>query len=61
MSGILLIEWKHVMIKELTKSRYLPSADVTKSIHTEMATLFFSEFLEENSDDEASEGEPGTK
>ncbi|XP_030746307.1 NACHT domain- and WD repeat-containing protein 1 [Sitophilus oryzae] len=58
MSGKLLIEWKHVMIKELTKSRYLPNAETTKNIHGEMVTLFFSEFLEENSDDEASEGEP---
>lgn len=59
MSGILLIEWRHVMIKELVRTRYLPSTEVAKSIHTEMANLFFSEFLEESSDDEASEGEPG--
>ncbi|XP_066247444.1 protein qui-1 [Euwallacea similis] len=58
MSGIILMEWKHVMIKELIKTRYLPSAEITKSTHTEMANLFFNEFLEENSDDEASEGEP---
>lgn len=47
------------MIKELTKIRYLSSSDVIKSLHTEMATLFFGEFLGDNSDDEASEGEPG--
>lgn len=47
------------MIKELVRTRYLPSTEVAKSIHTEMVNLFFSEFLEESSDDEASEGEPG--
>lgn len=47
------------MIKELVRTRYLPSTEVAKSIHTEMANLFFGEFLEESSDDEASEGEPG--
>ncbi|XP_076262611.1 NACHT domain- and WD repeat-containing protein 1 isoform X1 [Rhynchophorus ferrugineus] len=58
MSGKLLIEWKHTMIKEFMKARYLPNHEVTKTIHSEMVNLFFSEFLEENSDDEASEGEP---
>ncbi|XP_050313345.1 protein qui-1 [Anthonomus grandis grandis] len=58
MSGILLIEWRHVMIKELTRKRYLSGTEISKNIHTELSTLFFNEFLEENSDDEASEGEP---
>ncbi|KAL1493229.1 hypothetical protein ABEB36_011321 [Hypothenemus hampei] len=58
MSGLILIEWRHGMIKKLTKDRYLPSGDATKAVHTEMVNLFFNEFLEENSDDEASEGEP---
>ncbi|CAH0562285.1 unnamed protein product [Brassicogethes aeneus] len=57
MSGKLLIYWKHSMIKDIVYGRYLTNQDSIKNTHTELANLFFNEFLEENSDSEA-EGEP---
>lgn len=57
MSGKLVIEWAHELIKEIAKKRYLHSQEITKTIHAEAANLFFSEFSEsdENSESEAAD------
>ncbi|XP_019876166.2 protein qui-1 [Aethina tumida] len=57
MSGKLLICWKHTATKEVVSTRYLTNPDAIRNTHSELANLFFNEFLEDNSDSEA-EGEP---
>lgn len=57
MSGKLLIEWRHQNIKDFARKRYLTSQEVQKSVHTEIANMFFSEFCDEENSE--SEDEPG--
>lgn len=50
MSGRLLLEWSHHIIKEIAVKRYLSSQEALRNTHAELANLFFSEFCEENSE-----------
>lgn len=51
MSGKVLIEWKHRLCAELSKRRYM-DPDITRSIHTEVANIFFNQ--EQDDSDEIS-------
>lgn len=55
MSGKLVLEWNHALTKEIAKSRYLTSQEHIRTIHNDMANLFFNEFSE--SDENESESE----
>ena len=60
MSGKLLIEWSHVLIKDIVRRRYLHNQETLRNTHTELANLFFFEFCrDESCEDEEEEGEPG--
>lgn len=61
MSGKLLIEWSHVMIKDLVRKRYLNNQENLRNTHAELANLFFFEFCRDDScdEEEEEEGEPG--
>lgn len=59
MSGKLLIEWKRQIIKEIATKRYLSAQELLKYTHAEIATMFFSEFCQEENSE--SEDEPGFK
>lgn len=56
MSGKLVLEWSHPMIKDMAVKRYLSTQESLRNTHGELANLFFSEFCEDNSE---SEDEPG--
>lgn len=58
MSGKLLIEWRRHMVKEIATKRYLSSQELLKNTHADIATMFFSEFCNEEENSE-SEDEPG--
>ncbi|XP_014253729.1 NACHT domain- and WD repeat-containing protein 1 [Cimex lectularius] len=64
MSGRILLCWKYEMNGKVARKRYLQSQDLTRSIHAEIANLFFSAFsnqdeqLEES--DHSAEGEKQT-
>lgn len=58
MSGKLLIEWKRQCIKDIAMKRYLSSQELLKNTHSEIGTMFFSEFCREEENSE-SEDEPG--
>lgn len=53
MSGKILIEWSHDSVKDVAKRRYLQNQDTLRTIHSDIANIFFSEFC----DDEKSESE----
>lgn len=50
MSGRLLLEWSHHIVKDIAMRRYLSSQETLRNAHAELANLFFSEFCEENSE-----------
>ncbi|KAK9511752.1 hypothetical protein O3M35_000355 [Rhynocoris fuscipes] len=54
MSGRILLCWKYELNSKVARKRYLGSQDSTRAIHTEIANLFFSEF---NNQDEQQEEE----
>lgn len=56
MSGRILHCWKHELSSKVARSRYLQSQDVVKSLHTEIANLFFSEFSNQDDQDDDESG-----
>lgn len=57
MSGRLLLCWRHKLTYSVMRKRYLRSQEVQRSLHGEIANLFFNEFSrkESDSDDENAE------
>lgn len=44
MSGRVLLCWRYELLAKVARKRYLTSQEITRSIHGEIANLFFSEF-----------------
>jgi hypothetical protein len=44
MSGRILLCWRYELLAKVAKKRYLTSQETTRSIHAEIANLFFSDF-----------------
>lgn len=42
MSGKVLIQWRHTLCAEISKSRYM-DPDTTRAVHTEIANIFFNQ------------------
>ncbi|XP_068081226.1 protein qui-1 [Anabrus simplex] len=55
MSGKMLICWRHELTADVVRKRYLHSQDVLRATHGEVANLFFSEFVHQNSEAETEE------
>lgn len=43
MSGKVLIQWRHSLCAEVAKARYMPSREVIRQAHAELANISFSE------------------
>ncbi|BES93370.1 WD domain, G-beta repeat [Nesidiocoris tenuis] len=55
MSGRMLLCWKFELINKVARKRYLQGQDNMRSIHAEIANLFFSEFNQEEQEEESDE------
>jgi hypothetical protein len=60
MSGKMLVCWRHDLISEVARKRYLQSQDSLRSTHGEIANLFFSEFSQQSSDAETEQAGENT-
>lgn len=47
MSGKVLIQWRHSLCDDISKSRYM-DPDTTRAVHTEIANIFFSQDAEDS-------------
>lgn len=54
MSGRILLCWKHELTAKVARRRYLQSQDVCRALHAEIANLFFSEFSDQDVQEEES-------
>lgn len=59
MSGKILIEWRHSLCREVTKTRYM-DPDITRSAHIDIANIFFNPD-QDDSDEISSEHNSGGK
>jgi len=55
MSGKVLLCWRHDLTSEVARRKYLQSQDSLRSVHGEIANVFFSEFSQQRSDAETEE------
>nr|XP_014277406.2 NACHT domain- and WD repeat-containing protein 1 [Halyomorpha halys] len=55
MSGRILLSWKHELTSKVARRRYLQSQDVCRALHAEIANLFFSEFSDQDVQEEESD------
>lgn len=55
MSGRLLLCWRHKLTYAVMRKRYLRSQEAQRTLHTEIVNLFFSDFNNNDLDDENTE------
>lgn len=51
MSGKVLIQWRHSLCAEVAKLRYIPSREVCRQAHAELANIFFVGEANEDTDE----------
>lgn len=61
-SGRLMLRWRHALVAEVVRQRYLqPAPEASKAMHAELANLFFSECeqQQQQQEEQAATGDEG--